>query len=278
MSLNITSLNSGSNGNCYYIGNSTEAILVDAGISCREIERRMERLGLSIIRVKAVFVSHEHKDHIAGIRVLSKKYKIPVYITPGTLKSAGRILEKDCIRHFTDGEPVTIGQLEIKAFRKSHDAVDPHSFLISSRGINIGVFTDIGNCCKQLISHFSICHAAFLESNYCENMLSKGNYPYVLKKRISGGDGHLSNTQALELFTNYRGRHLTHLVLSHLSENNNKPELVEELFNKQAGPTKIIVATRYRETPVFSIVQNEMGKPQMMQKVIYSRPRQLSLF
>lgn len=278
MSLFITSLNSGSNGNCYYVGNSTEAILVDAGISCRETERRMERLGLSMATVKAIFVSHEHADHVSGIRVLSKKHKLPVYITPNTLRSAGRILEKEHIRHFNVEEPVTIGQLVIKAFQKSHDAADPHSFLISSHGVNIGVFTDIGNCCRQVIAHFSQCHAAFLESNYCEDMLMNGNYPYILKKRISGGDGHLSNSQALELFTKYRGKQLSYLILSHLSENNNKPELVEELFNKQAGFTKIVVATRYKETPVLQIAPGEMEISALSQEVVCFKPQQLSLF
>src|SRR5688572_4074457 len=101
MSLFISSLNSGSNGNCYYIGNNSEAVLIDAGISCRETEKRMKRLGLAMDTVKAIFVSHEHADHITGIRVLSKKYRLPVYITPDTLRSAGRILERDMIKHFT---------------------------------------------------------------------------------------------------------------------------------------------------------------------------------
>src|SRR5690606_14663370 len=104
MSLYISSLNSGSNGNCYYVGNDTDAVLVDAGISCRETERRMQRLGLSMDRVRAIFVSHEHADHISGIRVLSKKYRLTVYITPATLRSTGRILEKEHVRHFTTPE------------------------------------------------------------------------------------------------------------------------------------------------------------------------------
>ena len=275
MSLFITSLNSGSNGNCYYIGNTTEAVLIDAGISCRETERRMKRLGLSMESVKAIFVSHEHADHITGIRVLSKKYQLPVYITPNTLRSAGRILEKDLIKHFKAGESVVVGELIIKAFQKSHDAVDPHSFMISASGINIGVFTDIGSCCDHVISHFSQCHAAFLEANYCEEMLRDGNYPYILKKRISGDDGHLSNSQALELFTKFRSKQLTHLILSHLSKNNNKPELVEQIFNAQAGTTRIVVASRYEETPVFCI---ETVSNEGLQNMEVLPKQQLSLF
>lgn len=260
MSLYITSLNSGSNGNCYYIGNNTEAVLIDAGISCRETEKRMKRLGLSMSTLKAIFVSHEHADHINGIRVLSKKYQLPVYITANTLRSAGKILEKDMIRHFTASQAVNIGKLSIRAFPKFHDAIDPHSFMISSNGINIGVLTDIGNCCDHVIKYFRECHAAFLEANYCENMLMNGNYPYVLKKRISSDTGHLSNVQALELFTKYRSVQLSHLILSHLSKNNNSPDLVDQLFRQQAGSTRIIVASRYEETPLFHIENNNDGQ------------------
>ena len=116
MSLFITSLNSGSNGNCYYIGNETEAILVDAGISCSKIEKRMKRLGLSIQKVKAVFVSHEHTDHISGLQVLTKKYQLPVYITRSTLQYGRLRLEKHLITSFTPHESIIIGNLAITAF------------------------------------------------------------------------------------------------------------------------------------------------------------------
>ena len=278
MSLFITSLNSGSNGNCYYIGNSSEAVLIDAGISCRETEIRMKRLGLAMSTVKAIFISHEHTDHISGVRVLSKKYHFPVYITPATLQSAGIVTEKHLVRHFTANHEITIGGLSVVAFPKSHDANDPHSFMISSNGINIGVFTDIGNCCDHVIAHFKKCHAVFLESNYCEDMLMNGSYPYILKKRISSDNGHLSNTQALKLFTKYRGRQLTHLILSHLSKNNNSPELVDQLFRQQAGSTNIVVASRYEETAVYCIEQNNIDTIHSKENYLPPKQLQLSLF
>lgn len=278
MALFITSLNSGSNGNCYYVGNHTEAVLIDAGISCRETEKRMKRLGLSMSNVKAIFVSHEHADHISGIRVLSKKHQVPVYSTIATLRSAGFIVEKSLLRYFTADQPVIIDGLTVTAFSKSHDASDPHSFMISSGGVNIGVLTDIGNCCKQVIRYFKQCHAAFLEANYCEDMLMNGSYPYILKKRISSDNGHLSNAQALELFTKYRGSQLSHLILSHLSKNNNKPELVDQLFRQQAGPTKIIVASRYEETTVFCIEPGNNKNANKRKDDVLPVQLQLSLF
>ncbi len=181
MSLFITSLNSGSNGNCYYIGNNTEAVLIDAGISCRETERRMKKLDLSMKLVKAIFISHEHSDHITGVCGLSKKYQLPVYITQDTLHSSDLPLEKKFVYSFTAQQPVNVGSLSVTPFTKFHDASDPHSFMVSFNKINIGIFTDIGLPCRNVISHFKKCHAAFLETNYCEDMLMNGRYPAFLK-------------------------------------------------------------------------------------------------
>ena len=272
MSLFITSLNSGSNANCYYIGNEREAVLIDAGLSCRETEKRMKRLGLEVSRIKALFISHEHSDHITGIPALSKKYQLPVYITPATFENAGIPIEPHLVRSFDAQKPVKFDSLTIKAFVKSHDASDPHSFIVSDGKVNIGVFTDLGYSCKETIRHFKQCHAVFLESNYCENMLENGNYPLHLKRRISSKKGHLSNAQALELFIKHRPRQLTHLILSHLSKNNNDPVLVDKLFNAKAGQVSIVVASRYNETPVYHI------QTSMKAKRVLASVEQLSLF
>lgn len=253
MSLFITSLNSGSNGNCYYVGNEHEAVLIDAGISCRETEKRMKRLGLSINKVKAIFISHEHSDHISGIPVLAKKYNLPVYITPGTLVHLRLNLADYRFINFLADEPVSIGDLSITAFIKFHDATDPHSFIITCRDVTVGVFTDIGTPCERLIAHFSKCHAAFLEANYDDDMLDNGGYPFYLKRRIRGGNGHLSNKQALELFIKHRPAFMSHLLLAHLSKNNNDPDLVYQLFNTHANGVEVIVASRHEETPLYFI-------------------------
>lgn len=253
MSLFITSLNSGSNGNCYYIGNERDAVLIDAGISCRETERRMQRLGLSMKKVRAIFISHEHSDHINGVTVLSKKYDLPVYITPATLQSSGLQLACHLPVPFTAYQPVMIGEIAVCAFPKFHDAAQAHSFILEHKAIKVVVLTDIGSACEHVIKHFSQCHAAFLEANYDEEMLEKGRYPYHLKRRIRGGMGHLSNSQALEIFINHRSPYLSHLLLSHLSKDNNRPELVHELFSQHAHGTEIIVASRYEESAVYHI-------------------------
>lgn len=279
MSLFFTSLNSGSNGNCYYVGSSKEAVLVDAGISCRETEKRMQALGLNMESVKAIFISHEHSDHITGLRILSKKYQLPVYITNHTLQESHVPIDQHLVRTFSADEPLSIGELSVTPFKKWHDACDPHSFMISDGIVNIGVFTDIGIACPQVIRYFRKCHAVFLEANYCPDMLRTGNYPFHLKRRISSDTGHLSNTQALDLFIKFRTRRLTHLVLSHLSENNNKPELVNELFTNQAGPVKIVVASRYEATPLFHIDAEQAVTEEIADiKYALPTPLQLSLF
>ena len=260
MSLFIASLNSGSNGNCYYIGNDREAILVDAGISCRETERRMKRLGLGMDKVKAIFVSHEHSDHIKGIPVLAHRYNLPVYITEATCYHGGLSLQQRAVG-FTAYEPVHIGNLTITAFPKFHDAAEPHSFVVTGNHTRIGVFTDIGAPCSHVINHFQQCHAAFLEANYDEGMLEQGRYPRHLKNRIRGGHGHLSNTQALELFVKHRPSFMSHLLLSHLSQDNNDPSLVQRLFTQHAKDTQIIVASRYEESAVYNIIPAQQAEP-----------------
>jgi phosphoribosyl 1,2-cyclic phosphodiesterase len=288
MSLYVSSLNSGSNGNCYYIGNDKEAILVDAGISCRETEKRMQGAGLEMASVKAIFITHEHSDHIKGLETLSSKYQLPVFITDHTYKSSGLSLKPGLLRPFHANTPTLVGELEVKAFRKFHDACDPHSFMISYAGIRVGVFTDIGRPCEQLVQHFSACHAAFLESNYDATMLENGRYPWYLKNRIRNGQGHLSNDQALELFLAHRQDSISHLFLSHLSKENNCPILAKALFEKHAGNTKIVIASRDEATPVYTIcapgVSSEMAKTKILDRTMRGpkskqivRSRQLQL-
>ena len=253
MSLYYASLNSGSNGNCYYIGNDQDAVLIDCGISCRETERRLNRLGLIPEKIRAVFVSHEHSDHIRGVDVLSRKYEIPVYLSAITHLGNAFTVDPRLVQTFLGHEEIPVGELTVTPFPKQHDSMDPYSFSIRFRDRVVGVFTDIGEACPNVVRHFSQCHVAFLEANYDEEMLEKGHYPFYLKRRIRSSHGHLSNHQALELFREHRSPELTHLVLSHLSQHNNHPDVVLNAFLPHAGNTRIEVASRYEESAVYKL-------------------------
>lgn len=277
MAVYFSSLNSGSNGNCYYVGNKTESVLIDAGLSCRETVHRMKKLGLDIHSVKAIFISHEHTDHIRGLKGLAEKYHIPFYISTQTWKRSALSMPSSSRFHFASNDIIELGALTIVPFPKIHDAAEPFSFVVQSNGINIGVFTDIGRPCEQLTHHFKQCHAAFLESNYDEAMLEEGHYPRHLKNRIRGGEGHLSNKEALDFFLQHRTPQLQHLILSHLSKENNRPHLVQSLFEQHAGSVRITVASRDAATELFQI---EAGGNQLNWKPFAPKlqPQQLQLF
>jgi phosphoribosyl 1,2-cyclic phosphodiesterase len=277
MALYISSINSGSNANCYYVGNEHDAVLIDAGLSCRETEKRMLRLNLPMSRVRAIIVSHEHSDHISGVPGLSKKFKIPVFFSNATFRNSRLPIEDSLLNFFSETNEFQIASLRIIPFLKSHDAIDPHSFVVTDGSVRIGVFTDIGNACQKIKQYFSQCNAVFLESNYCETMLANGRYPYHLKRRISGDKGHLSNDQALELFQAHRGQTLSHLILSHLSNNNNHPDVVAKLFNDHMNGVFLHVASRFQESPIFKVeattITLSTPKP-----VKFKATTQLSLF
>jgi phosphoribosyl 1,2-cyclic phosphodiesterase len=262
MALQIASLNSGSNGNCYYIGNDTEAVFIDAGLSCRETERRMRKLGLDMRKVKAIFISHEHADHISGMTTLSRKWELPVFITPATHTGTRLPLQPHLTVTFRPNVAVQIGQLTVMPFTKHHDGCDPHSFTITGNGVRVGVLTDIGRVCQEVKHHFSQCDAAFLEANYDEVMLDQGRYPWHLKNRIRGGKGHLSNREALELFRQYRPQGMRLLLLAHLSKENNHPKLALDYFAPHAGATEVVVASRYEPSEVYTVYPGNVVAPE----------------
>jgi phosphoribosyl 1,2-cyclic phosphodiesterase len=244
MCLSVASLNSGSNGNCYYIESANDAILIDAGISCREIEKRMQRLGLSPQKVKAIFITHEHADHIFGLISFLKKFPVPVYITRKTSLHV-HDLPQQLVNTINTNEIITVGELSVTAFSTLHDAADSCGFIINCNNVTAGVFTDIGYACENVIHYFRQCHAAFLEANYDNDMLQKGRYPYHLKQRISNGWGHLSNKEAFELFDTCEAPHLSHVFLSHLSADNSHPDIALETFRRTATNVSVTIASRY---------------------------------
>lgn len=221
----------------------------------------MLRLGLNISKIQAIFISHEHSDHITGVPVLARKYQLPVYITENTYRTSELSLDEHLIKELKTGAPVNIGGLNITAFSKNHDACDPTSFIVSFNTVKVGIFTDIGRVCENLVTHFKQCHAAFLEANYDEQMLANSSYPYFLKQRISGGNGHLSNKEALKLCLDHRPKFMSHLFLSHLSKENNCPNLVKTLFQKNFNNMEIIIASRHEATEVYNIAPSRIKRP-----------------
>lgn len=261
--MRVCSLNSGSNGNCYYVGSSATGILVDIGLSCRETVKRLEQAKINIDIIKAIFISHEHGDHIKGVSVFANKYNIPVYVTPLTARK-GPVLIKHISHSFENGQPIVVGDLVVTPFAKKHDAAHPHSFIVAHEEHTIGVITDIGIACENTQRYFAKCTAAFLESNYDVEMLQNGRYPQHLKNRISDGEGHISNVQALELFQNHRNSKLTHLFLSHLSRENNSPELALATFTPFAEHVNVMVASRYEVS-----CNVQLAQPRVLQTELF---------
>ncbi len=269
MALYTASINSGSNGNCYYMSNGQDAVLIDAGLSCRETEIRMKKMGLAINKVRGIFITHEHTDHIKGAQLLSSRYKIPVYLNHKTHYNSHLKFNPELYRRIEHGEVIDINGISITGFNKLHDAIDPFSFVVTYNAITVGVFTDIGAVCDNLTHYMRQCHAAYLEANYDADMLENGRYPQHLKDRIRGGLGHLSNKEALDFFLAHRPTHMTHLFLSHLSRDNNNPELALQLFRQHAGDVQVHVASRYGHSDVYHISAEATAPKKVEQGVLW---------
>ena len=240
----ICALASGSNGNSYYIGNEKEAILIDAGIYYKRLIERLNDAGLDKEKIKAIFISHEHSDHIQGLRTTSKKLGIPGILTKSTYNKAYNKNKPDLYAFFKPGEPYTIGDIMIHPFKKMHDAKEPCSFRVEVFNKNIGVMTDIGEVDEVVQQEFSKCDAVFLESNYDKEMLWNGLYPYHLKQRVDSSVGHLSNEQALELAEQFASPNLKTIFLSHISAANNSRELAMETFSHLKAKYDIKLTSR----------------------------------
>jgi len=251
--IQVCAIASGSNGNCYYVGNEKDAVLVDAGISRRQILKRMKMLKLDIRKVRAVFITHEHSDHMRGVRVLADNHQLPVYFTGDTLKNTRIQHRPENVHIFNAGDNISIGDFTIHSFSKSHDAADPVSFRVSLNGFNVGVLTDIGTPCENVRQHLENCDVAFLETNYDENLLWDGPYPYHLKARVASDRGHMSNDQAFELVRSLDGGRLKHLFLSHISADNNRADIALDVFKELQDDINIIATSRYAPTEVLEL-------------------------
>ena len=223
--VSVCVLASGSRGNATYISDGRTAILIDAGLSGIEIQRRMAAKGLDPHHLDAILVSHEHSDHVQGVGVLSRRFGLPVYINEGTRQASASALGKlTGHRPFSCGEPFGVGNLTIHPFSISHDAEDPAAFTITCGQTKIGLATDLGIVTGVVQSHLQACDILILEANHDPQMLIDGPYPWPLKQRIRGRSGHLSNQDAASLVSTLQHDRLAHIVLAHLSEENNTPQ------------------------------------------------------
>jgi phosphoribosyl 1,2-cyclic phosphodiesterase len=226
----IASLGSGSRGNGTLIEDGNTCILVDLGFTLKESARRLQRLGRTPSDIDAILVTHEHADHVNGVAPFARKFGTPVHMTPGTYvqKKQGTypsLHTINCHRNFQ------IGSIGIEPVPVPHDAREPCQFVLSSGGIKIGVLTDLGHVTPFVETQYNECDALLLECNHDPAMLEQGPYPYPLKVRVGGMHGHLSNDQAAGLLEKVELGRLQHLVVSHISEKNNLPELASEALN-----------------------------------------------
>jgi len=242
--IEICALASGSNGNCYYVGNEVDAVLIDAGLSAKQILIRIQEAGLDASKIRGVFISHEHSDHVRGVRVLSNKLGVTAWFSQGTLDAISEIDRPISCSVFSPDKSFKVNSFTIHPFLKNHDSAEPCSFRIEHDDWHIGVFTDIGEPCDRVKHHLKKCHAVFLETNYDEKMLWGGSYPYLLKRRVASSVGHLSNDQAYELVRDHAGPELVHVFLSHLSGENNRPELAEEKFKPLTDRFNVCLTSR----------------------------------
>jgi phosphoribosyl 1,2-cyclic phosphodiesterase len=222
--LSVCVLASGSKGNAIYVSDGHTAVLIDAGLSGVEIERRLGSRGLAPDRLQAIVVSHEHADHINGVGVLSRRYRLPVYLNRKTAGAAKRIGALHRVNTFDCGTGFQIDNLLIHPFSLSHDAEDPAGFTFQTNGIKIGLATDLGVVTAMVTEHLKGCRALILEANHDTRMLIDGPYPWPLKQRIQSRLGHLSNTDSRHLLCDVAHAGLEHVILAHLSETNNTPD------------------------------------------------------
>ncbi|MGB9196894.1 MAG: MBL fold metallo-hydrolase [Terriglobales bacterium] len=240
MAVSVSVLASGSRGNCALVASSSTRILVDAGLSARETFKRLRGLGERTEDISAILITHEHSDHVAGLERLATKLNVPVYLTEGThhawnhacrdtvhktVQPDGQLPELPKSEHFFAGRSFRIGDIEIQPFTIPHDAADPVGFTFRAEGIKIGFATDLGYMPVSVRNHLRGSTVLLIESNHDVERLRFGPYPWSVKQRVMSRVGHLSNDALAEFFTNDYDGTAEYVVLAHLSEQNNHPEI-----------------------------------------------------
>jgi phosphoribosyl 1,2-cyclic phosphodiesterase len=242
-------LASGSKGNAIFVSTPDTAVLVDAGLSGIEIQRRMAAVGRTPDDLKAIIITHEHTDHVKGAGVLSRRFNIPVYVTSDTFNACKGLGKIDRLNFFECGAAFDIGSLAVNPFSISHDACDPAGLTLKHQGKKIGIATDLGIVTNLVRTHLSRANALYIEANHDPDMLMTGPYPWHLKQRIQSRTGHISNQNARDLVAQICHKDLDHVVLAHLSEENNCPEKAAIEISKNLDPLSTTLSVAGPDQP-----------------------------
>ncbi|MCC5909418.1 MAG: MBL fold metallo-hydrolase [Clostridiaceae bacterium] len=244
MTVHFCSLASGSSGNCHFISNGEEHLLIDAGLSGKRIQNKLQEIGFDPSKLTGILVSHEHHDHICGVGILSRRYNLPIYAneaTWGAMETKVGKIQQENIKIFQTEEEMNIGQLNILPYNISHDAVEPVGFSVKSNKVKISVTTDLGCINEGIIDKIKDSNLVVLESNHDVDMLKAGGYPYHLKRRILSDFGHLSNEAAGNAIVDLVKKNVKHILLAHLSKDNNFPELAAMTVKNILDTNKITI-------------------------------------
>ncbi len=255
--MEVIPLQSGSNGNCIYVESDGVRLLLDAGISGRQAHLRLACHGRDITEVQGLIISHEHRDHACGMGVFQRKFGLPIYVSEPTLRvasRANRLGTLSDVRHFRAGQVLRFEHVTVETIPTPHDAVDGVGFVVDDGTHRVGILTDLGHVFTGLQAIIGSLDAVVIESNYDTAMLDAGPYPQMLKKRIGGPGGHLSNDQSAGLLRAAGCGRLQWACLAHLSEENNHPELAAEAHRRIVGTQlPLRVASRSGASEVLSI-------------------------
>jgi phosphoribosyl 1,2-cyclic phosphodiesterase len=240
MGVSVSMLASGSRGNCAIVSSTRTRILVDAGISCRETFKRMKSLGDDPRSLSAILITHEHSDHVCGLAMLAKKLQIPIFMTRATHQMWSRAIrdqtgerpQLEKLEKFESGLTFHIGDIAVEPFTIPHDAADPVGFTFRAEGIKVGIATDLGYVPVSVRDHLRGCDVLVMESNHDLEMLRGGPYPWPVKQRVMSRVGHLSNEALADFFANDYDNRAAFVVLAHLSEQNNHPEIARREAEK----------------------------------------------